>query len=172
MKAIRNVFASVTVFILFQATAFSQSVKSASNEKEKIAVDCPTEWVVRNFDSYALLVSEPAGKEITYMSTVDVQVDHQSPNVAAYCKKYEENLQQSQTFKDFKVKSKKEIVFKGNKAMEYHCTATAASLQLEWTSIIFLKNGTVYKLTTTSVVQKYLLNKAVTDKIVESFRFI
>lgn len=164
-------FLFLIVLILWAGYAFGQNVKTLRYDKEKISLEYPTEWVVRNFEPYPVLVSEPPEKEITVMSTFDIAFDYVTPNLAEFCKKYEEKMAKGETYKNFKVESKTKITYKGYDAYEYHCTATYQSISLEWKSIILLKDGKVFKLTTTSSTQKYVGNKAKTDKIFESVKF-
>jgi hypothetical protein len=171
VKTLKTVLLFFVFTMSFVAVGFCQNVKSLRYEREKIYLEYPSDWLVRNAEGYAILVSEPPTKEVTVMSTFDVQVDYLTHSVSEFCKKNEKELAMSQSFKFFKIASKKSIVFKGLEAVEYQCTAVAQSLPLEWRSIIFIKDGKVFKLTTTSIVDKYMLNQLKTNEIFESFRF-
>jgi hypothetical protein len=159
----------IGLFILVSGMVSSQSIKTLENDKENFILEYPSDWLVRNLEQYEVLISEPAGTELTFMSTFDIQIDYKTKNVKTYCKNYEAIMRKSESFKKFKIKAKKMIDFKGFDAIEYHCTATSLSIPLEWRSIIFIKNDKIFKLTTTSMVGKFLDLKQKTDKIFESF---
>lgn len=139
-------------------------------KKDSVSIEYPIDWVNRDMTGYLLLVSEPAGKEQTLMSTFDIQIGTNFKTVDEFFNDYKKKMTNNETFKDFKIKSKKKISYKGHNAVEYNCTATAQDLPLEWRSIIFLKDNKVYKLTTTSLIGRFNLLKKKTEKIFNSFK--
>lgn len=140
--------------------------------KNGVSIEYPNDWVIRDFEGYLLLVSEVAGEELTFMSTFDIQIDSTYSDTKLFCKNYEKKMKKSEFFKEFKINSKKNIEYKGLNAIEYNCTANVQYLPIEWKSIIFQKEGKIYKLTTTSTIGKSYLLKDKTDMIFESFTFI
>ena len=158
-------------FTLFAGFAISQNVKYYRNNIEKFYLEYPYDWEIKNFQDYTVLISEPAKKELTIMSTFDIQIDYKTKDIKTFCNKYEDNLKNNAVFKNFKIITKDEINFKNFKAIEYHCTANAEGLPLEWRSIIFQKDNKIFKLTTTSLIGQFFLLKEKTEKIFESFKF-
>jgi hypothetical protein len=123
-----------------------------------------------SMEGEVILVKEPAGKELANLATFDVVVDSEAHSVEAYCKSYEAQMRTSGVFSDFTIVSKKEIPFSGVKAIEYHCTATAGGMPMEWKSIVLLHRGRILKMSTASLVGLYDLKRESTDGIFQSVR--
>ena len=138
-------------------------------EKDNIKFEYPAEWISRDFPGYYILVSEPLKEKMSVMTTFDVAVEEDSKNLKKYCKEYENKISNNEQFKDFKIKEKNNIVFKGMKAIEYNCTSTVSYIPIEWKSIVFVKDRKIYKLSTTSMIGKFYLQKEITERIFESF---
>ncbi|MEM6686958.1 MAG: PsbP-related protein [Bacteroidota bacterium] len=156
-----------TILLLFSMLSLSQEAKTF--EKDNIKFEYPTEWVQRDFPGYYILVSEPTKEKMSVMTTFDVTVVENRNNLSMYCEEYESQLSNSEQFKDYKIKEKKEITFKGMKAIEYHCSVTISYIPLEWKSIVFIKNDKAYKVTTSSMIGEFYLNKEKTERIFNSF---
>lgn len=143
--------------------------KTKTLEKDNVKIEYPAEWVNRDLPGYYILVSEPPKEQMSVMTTFDVAVEEGSKNLKEYCEEYENKMAANEQYKNYTLKSKKEIDFKGMDAIEYNCTATVSSLPVEWKSIVFIKNGKIYKLSTTSLIGQFYLKKEITEKIFESF---
>ena len=138
-------------------------------EKDNIKFEYPTEWITRDFPGYYILVSEPPKEEMSVMTTFDVAVERDSKNLKEYCEGYESKMSNNEQFKDFKIKEKNKIFFKGMEAIEYKCTATVSYLPIEWKSVVFKKDERIYKLSTTSMIGEFYLQKEITERIFDSF---
>lgn len=147
----------------------SMGQETKTFEKDNIKFEYPTEWITRDFPGYYILVSEPPKEEMSVMTTFDVAIEEDSKNLNEFCKEYENKMSNNGQFKDFKIKKKNKIDFKGVSAIEYNCTATVSNLHIEWKSIVFMKGGKIYKLSTTSLIGQFYLQKEITERIFESF---
>lgn len=157
-----------TTFILFCTFCYGQETKTF--KKDNISFEYPIHWITRDFPGYYILISEPSKDQISVLTTFDVAFEEGYKTLKQYCKTYEKRVKTNEQFKDFKIKMKKKIKFKGMEAIEYNCTATALYLPIEWKSIIFLKNGKIFKLSTTSMIDQFFLQKGIIEKIYESFQ--
>lgn len=157
-----------TIIILFCTFCYGQETKTF--KKDNISFKYPNHWITRDFPSFYILVSEPPKEQMSVMTTFDVALEAGYESLKQYSNSYEKKMKTNEQFKDFKVKMKKQIDFKGMKAIEYNCTATVSYLPIEWKSIIFMKDEKIYKLSTTSLIGEYILQNKVTEKIFESFK--
>ncbi len=153
--------------LFFLLSMFVSGQETKTFEKDNINFQYPSDWIVRNLPGFYILVSEPPKEVVSIMTTFDVEIEEGAKNLKQYGKQYERTM--STNYKDFKIKSRKEVDFKGMKAIEYNCTAIVHSLPVEWKSVIFIKNGKIYKLSTTSLLGDFHLKKEITEKIFESF---
>jgi hypothetical protein len=117
-----------------------------------------------------ILVREPGTKVISNTATFDVVVDSLTHDLAAYCTSYETMLRSSEVFQDLEIITKEHITFQGVPAIEYHCSATAAHLPIEWKSVVLSHRGRMLKLSTASVIGFFEVKKEMTDRIFSSFR--
>ena len=159
----------IVLFFFLTSIMFSQETKKIS--KNGMSFEYPIDWIERDIQGYLILLSEPAGKELTIMATFDVELDEKFKSVKDFYSNYKTKMKSSEMISEFKVKSKKEIKFKGYEAIEIYCSATLQNLPTEWKSIIFMKDEKIYKLTTTAMIGKFLLLKDKMDKVFESFTF-
>ena len=157
-----------TILILFCTFCYGQETKTF--KKDNISFEYPNHWITRDFPGCYILVSEPPKGQMSVMTTFDVALEEGYESLKQYSKSYENKIKANEQFKDFKVKMKKEIDFKGIKAIEYNCTATVSYLPTEWKSVVFMKDGKIYKLSTTSLIGQFYLQKETTEKIFESFK--
>lgn len=157
-----------TILFLFGAFSYGQETKVF--KKDNISFEYPKHWITRDFPDYYILVSEPPKEELSVMTTFDVSIEVGYKSLKKYSESYEKTMNTNEYFKDFKVNIKKKINFKGMKAIEYYCTATVSYFPIEWKSIIFMKDGKVYKLSTTSLVGQFYQLRETTEKIFESFK--
>ena len=157
-----------TILVLFCAFCYGQETKTF--KKDNISFEYPNHWITRDFPGYYILVSEPPKEQMSVMTTIDVALEVGYESLKQYSKSYEKKMKTNEQFKDFKVKMKKQIDFKGMKAIEYNCTATVSYLPIEWKSIIFMKYGKIYKLSTCSLIGQFYLQTEMTEKIYESFK--
>lgn len=155
------------LLFLIAGMAFAQDTKVYT--KDNIHFEYPVKWEERHIPGYYILISEPAKKELSVMTTFDVAVSETSDSLEGYCDKYEKDMNNNAYFKEFNVRNKEVITFKGMQAIEYHCTAMVMDIPTEWKSIVFKKEGKIYKLTTTSTIGQFDKNKKITDRIFESF---
>ena len=162
----KKVFLTILTLIIC-TIIYGQETKNFT--KDNISFEYPSDWIIRDFPSYYILVSEPPKEQMSVMTTFDVAIDAGFKKLDSYCKDYEEKMLTNEHFKEFKIKSKENIDFKGFKAIEYNCTATIQYLPIEWKSIIFIKDKKVYKLSTTSMIGQFYLLKETTNKIFKSF---
>jgi len=160
---------SILTLLVVNITLMSHGQETKTLEKDAISFEYPINWLVRDFPGYYILVSEPPKEQMSVMTTFDVAIDETFKTVKKFCLDYEEKMTNNSDFKDFKIKSKDEIDFKGYEAIEYHCTATVQYLPIEWRAIVFMKNGKIYKLSTTSMIGQFYLLSEKTNKIFESF---
>jgi hypothetical protein len=158
----------IGIFTFPTICVFGQEIKTL--RRDKISIEYPSNWVVRDLDGYSMLVSEPEEKEWSVMTTFDIQIDANFKTVDAFCDNYKKKMTRNEIFKDFNIKSKKKISYKGNTAIEYNYSASVQDLPMEWKSIIFLRDNKIYKLTTTSLIGEFYLIKDKTDKIFDSFK--
>ncbi len=156
----------MTLF-LFCNLMYGQETKSF--KKDNMSFEYPSNWLTRDFPMYYILVSEPPKEQMSVLTTFDVAVEEGHKSLKKYCKGYENNMTTNAQFTEFKIEAKKEIDFKGLKAIEYHCTATVQNLPIEWKSIVFMKDKRIYKLSTTSLIGQFYLMKETTEKIFDSF---
>jgi predicted Zn-dependent protease len=157
-----------TVLLLLATISYGQETKTF--KKDNISFEYPKHWVINNAPNFYILVNEPPEKEISVQTTFDVSLEEGYDSLEEYCNSYESKMAVNEYFKDFKVNVKKEILFKGMKAIEYNCTASVSFLPIEWKSVIFMKDGKVYKLSTTSIIGEFFLLRETTNKIFESFK--
>jgi hypothetical protein len=162
---VKSIITTVLVFIC--AVSYGQDIKTF--KKDNISFDYPVSWVKRDFPQYYILVSEPPKEQMSVMTTFDVAVEEGHKSLLGFCKSYENQISTNEQFQDFRIKSKQEIEFKGLKTMEYHCSAKIQHLSIEWKSLVFMKEGKVYKLSTTSLTEQFELLKETTEKIFDSF---
>ncbi len=141
-------------------------------KKDGISINYPSEWAVKNLDNYIVLVSEPPKKELSVMTTFDIQRHSGYSDLNRFFKDYQNKMIENEIFKNFKIKSNQNTTFKGYSAINYRCTAIVQAIPIEWESIIFIANEKVYQLTTTSLTYKFNSIKKKTDAIFKSFDFV
>lgn len=137
--------------------------------KDNIRFQMPASWVVQPIPQYYILVSEAAQPTVQVLTTFDVEIDSVFSDLDSFCTDYEARLSKSEVFLNFVVLEKKPIDFHGMPAIEYHCKATAMSMPMEWKSVVFVKNGKVYKLSTASLIGQFKLQEQATNQIFDSF---
>jgi len=153
--------------ILFSGGLFAQEKQTFT--KDNIRFEMPVEWLIRSMPSFYILVSEPSSSELQVLTTFDVEMDSTFSNLDSFCVDYENGLRKSTVYSDLVILNKEKVDFHGMVATEYHCTATAFNLPMEWKSIVFVKNNRVYKLSTASLIGMFMLKSATTDAIFNSF---
>lgn len=161
---------TIITAILFLIVTVSYGQETKTFKKDNISFEYPSHWIISNIPNFYILVNEPPEEEISVQTTFDVSLEEGYKSLDAYCTSYESKMSVNEYFKDFKVNIKKEIIFKEMKAIEYNCTASVSFLPIEWKSVIFMKDGKVYKLSTTSIIGEFFLLKETTNKIFESFK--
>ena len=103
------------------------------------------------------------------LTTFDVEIDSTFSNLDSFCTDYESRLAESEVFLNFYVVTKKTVDFHGMVATEYHCSATLSQLPMEWKSVVFVKDGKTYKLSTAALMGQFRKQKQVTDLIFDTF---
>lgn len=156
-----------TILIFFCAFCYGQETKTYN--KDNITFEYSNHWIPRDFPEYYILVSEPPKEQMSIMTTFDVALGLGYESLEQYTKIYEEKMKTNEQFMDFKIMGKNQMDFKEMNAIEYHCTATVSYFPIEWKSIVFMKNRKVYRLSTTSLIGQFYLQKEMTEKIFESF---
>ncbi len=167
---IKSILFFVTMSIVSPGITQSPGVTTYSNAYYGFEFDYPSTWHQLTYPGSVVLVSEPAGKELSNQATFDVAIDSVSHDVGSFCTSYESSIRTGEVFSDFKILSKQDTMFCGVPAIEYHCTATAAGLPMEWKSVVVGHRGRILKLSTASLVGFFLLKHETTDAIFQSFR--
>jgi hypothetical protein len=160
---------TITIILILICT-FSYGQETKIFKKDNISFEYPVEWINRDFPSFYILVSEPPKEKMSVMTTFDVAVEKDYKSLKEFCDSYENKMLTNEQFNDFKIKTKNKIDYKGMKATEYNCTANVSYLPIEWKSIIFMNDGKIYKLSTTSMIGQFYLIKETTEKIFDSFK--
>ena len=162
---IKTIF--TTILICFYAISFGQETQKF--KMDNISFEYPAHWNTYSSEYY-IQVKDTVPKGKSFLKYFEITIDTGYIALIDYCKFLEDSV--SKIGFEFKVQTKKEIDFKGMKAIDYWCTAVIFDIEVEWKYIIFMNDGNVYKLSSFSrvKVREETSFMEIIDDILESFK--
>ncbi len=158
----------LTLLLLLLIVSCSVNSQYKTITKKGITLKYPKSWKERNLKGHLILVTEPLTKEWAVQATFDVEIHENEKDIKSFIENYKKDIVKN--VNNFKILSEKEINFKGYKAVELICTGTVISLPFKWESIIMMKNGKLYKFTTTNMIGSFEIEKKTSEKIFNSIQ--
>jgi len=160
-------------FLLFAVLALLtfQEVSAQIKEinREGVHIEYPQEWKEIKMPGHVILVKEPASEEWGVQATFDVEIHDKVHDLDRFVENYKKEVKGFA--KNCHLLSEKKIKFKGYKAVELICTGVVAGIPIKWKTIMLVKDGKLYKFTSTNALIRYDKTEPVTEKIFQSVKW-
>ncbi|WP_298507316.1 hypothetical protein [uncultured Kordia sp.] len=135
-------------FLFFSSTVISQELITV--DRDGFSIEFPSNWEEKEMPGNLIYIIESAKESEGFITTLGLQITKDEQTLAVFCEQYEKELLNNTTYKDCKIKLKKEFQSGDKKGIYYFCTATMAHLPTELICTAFEHDGKIIMTTATA----------------------
>lgn len=140
---------SILIVLVFSSSiVFSQELTTVN--RNGFSIEFPSNWQEKKMPGNLIYIMESNNESEGFIITIGLQITKNKQTLEAFTKEYENDLLNNSTYKDCKIKLKKEVQSDDKKGMRYFCTATAAHLPIEFISFALEYDGKIILTTATA----------------------